>query len=668
MILLCECNLYEKEETKMRALLTSSKDVKITTTKNSVKALIIISLVVCPLAIGFLKIQTTQAWGLATHMWMVEYAIDGLPAGPWKDAFEFFEAQIKSGSITPDVAWQDWDNHLYYPHTGEHSAHIATERWYEYTVNNFSIGNWNDGMFAAGVMSHYFTDPNIPVHTDANWAGHSALETDINYHLSTFSPTINSSELVDDPRQYVVDLATISHEYYDDCRALYPTGTIPSPSPLDNNATFHEVIENQTSRAITGLRNLWYTAIQGLEAPTIPTGTALWTVLIDEGHNNAYTTDAEDQLSSFKSFLNQYSVNMIINEDAITPDDLQAVDLLVITAPFVSFTLAEIAAIADWIVNETDGHMLLTGYSDYYSSFQRQSVNWLLDNLTSHIQLNDDQVFASDSFDPSKPWYCDIDNVQPGSATHGITNGVNKIRMFSTSSLWYTDGLAVTNVTYGDPTFYQDYPGNPPPPIVIYDTTGDLTGGDIIPLMAVEEIGDSRIYISGTTFFSNFDYGATDMDNDVLVKNAIEWLLDTTLIEVDVYGPTISNVITFPTVPLGGQSLIITASVNDPAGIQNVTLYYKLNNEPEQTLTMTQIQSTDYQASISGIETASANNITYHIKAYDTLGNWRKSVPLTVSVGPASPVPAWVPIAIAVVIIILVIVIGVWVYRRRKTA
>lgn len=638
--------------------------------KQSVKAFMIITVLACSLVVGLPQLSTTQAWGLATHMWMVEYAIDAMPTGDWKDAFEFFEAQIKAGSITPDVVWQDWDNHLYYPHTEERSAHIAVDRWYGYLRQNLSVGAWDKGMFAAGVMSHYFTDPNIPVHTDDNWAGHAALETDINYHLATFSPTIGELALVGDPSQYLIDYATIAHDYYDECRALYPTGTIPSPSPLDNDPTFHSIIENQTSRAITGLRNLWYSAIQGLDPPNIPGGISTWTVLIDEGHDNAYTTAPEDQLSSFKSFLNQFSVNIIINDDTITPDDLQAVDLLIITAPFLAFTTAEINAIANWIVNQTDGHMLLTGYSDFYSSFRRQEMNWLLDNLTSHIQLNDDQVFASDSFDPGRPWYCDIDNVLPGTVTYGITTGVNKIRMFSTSSLWYTDPSAITNITFGDPTFYQDFPGNPPPPVVIYDTTADTTGGDSIPLMAVETIGDSRIYVSGTTFFSNFDYGATDMKNDLLVRQAIEWLLNTSLQAIDVYGPIISNVANNPPTPTGGQPFTITATVNDTAGVENVTVFYQLDNGPEQTLAMTQLLDADYQAIIPGTETALRTNITYYIKAYDTNNNWRKTVSTTLDVLPGfaiNPLLLYaIPIAAAIVIIVVVTVVGYWLYHKKS--
>lgn len=629
----------------------------------------IIAFLTGTLVVGLPQISPTQAWGLATHMWMVEYAIDAMPTDEWKDSFEFFEAQIKAGSITPDVVWQDWDNHLYYPHTGEHSAPAAVSRWFGYLRGNLSIGAWDEAMFAAGVMSHYFTDPNIPVHTDENWSGHGALEDDINYHLATFTPTIADLLIVDNASQYLIDLATISHDYYDECRALYPTGTIPSPSPLDDNPTFHNIIEDQLSRAITGLRNLWYTATQGLDPPTIPTGMESWTILIDEGHANAYTTEAEDQLSSFKNFLNQYSVNWIVNEDAITPDDLQAVDLLVITAPFTAFSVSEIATIASWIVSETEGHMLITGYSDFYVNFERKSVNWLLSNCTSHIVLNDDQVF--DSNNEPRPWYADIDDVIPGSLTLGITNGIARIRMFSTSTLWFTGSGTLTNITYGDPQFYQT-DNNPPPPPIIYDTTPDLVGGEIMPLMAVEQIGDSRIFVSGTTFFSDFDYGATDFSNAILIKNAIEWLLDTTLEAIDVYGPIISDVIINPLVPMGGQPLTISAKVNDSAGVENVTLCYQLDNGPEKELTMTALPNTEYQVTIPGAETALATNITYHIKAFDTNNNWRKTLTTSVEVIPGIPInpliPYAIPIAITIIIIAILIGTGYWWYQRKSSS
>ncbi|MFW9832352.1 MAG: zinc dependent phospholipase C family protein, partial [Candidatus Thorarchaeota archaeon] len=241
--------------------------------KHSVKVLVLIAFIGIGMFISAPAIPTTQAWGLATHMWISDFVIDNMPSGDWKDAFEFFASDVKSGAITPDVVWQDWPNHLYYPETGQYTAHIAVERWFGFIVNNFSIGAWKEGMFAAGVMLHYFADVNMPLHTDTTWPGHSACEGDINDHLDLFSsPVFGSYTIISDPRQLTIDAATLAHTYYGDCVALYPTGVIPSPSPLTTNTTYRNIIQGQLEQALTDIRSLWYTAIQGLNAPNIPSG------------------------------------------------------------------------------------------------------------------------------------------------------------------------------------------------------------------------------------------------------------------------------------------------------------------------------------------------------------------------------------------------------------
>ena len=118
----------------------------------------VVFLIIAFISIGLFvngpNLPSTQAWGLATHMWLTDHAIDELPSGEWKDAFEYFASDVKSGAITPDTVWQDWDNHLYYPRTGQYSAHNATERWFGFMVNNLSTGNWKDGMFFGQILKY----------------------------------------------------------------------------------------------------------------------------------------------------------------------------------------------------------------------------------------------------------------------------------------------------------------------------------------------------------------------------------------------------------------------------------------------------------------------------------------------------------------------------------
>jgi hypothetical protein len=611
-------------------------------------------------------------------MWLVDQGTANLPAGPWKTAFEFFASDVKSGSTTPDQAWQDWDNHLYYPATNTGSAPLAVERWYGFVRNNFSIGAWEEGMFAAGVLSHYYADINIPIHTGDNWPGHSVLEADINNHLAAFNLSIAAAQLVANPRQATIDAAVAAHSFYDDCYTLYPNEIQPVPNPLETNATFHDLIETQLEHAVLGLRNLWWTAIQGLEAPYIPGGAASWTILIDAGHNNVYTAP-QDQLTAFMAQLGKWYASVVINEDELTASDLVDVDLVVITPSTLNFTATEISILANWMVNGTKGHLLVAAYSEHYrdpayypnanEQFQRVNLEWLLGNCTSHIRLNDDSVYTTGTL---QPWYVDLSQPLPGSETFNITQGVSTIRNYSPCSLWFTDPTKVNVTVYGDPECYQSPDVVPPPAAVVWDDTNNGVGGDSIPLMVVEQIGDSRLFVSGTTFFSDFDYGATTFDNDVLVEHALEWLLNASLLELDVAGPAITGVVVQPATPVANHVISITATVSDPSGVTNVTLYYQVDAGTPQAVLATGQGGGVYRATIPAVAVTATSNITYHLKAFDTLDNWRKTMPNTMYVPEPTvptlpgPDPGLLMVLAGAAIAVVAVVVIVWWIRRER--
>ena len=58
-----------------------------------------------------------------------------------------------------------------------------SQEWYDHTVVELKSGNWPEAVYAAGVLSHYFTDPVMPFHTgqtEAENAIHRATEWSIN--------------------------------------------------------------------------------------------------------------------------------------------------------------------------------------------------------------------------------------------------------------------------------------------------------------------------------------------------------------------------------------------------------------------------------------------------------------------------------------------------------
>ena len=93
------------------------------------------------------------------------------------------EAYLK-GSKDPDNEFKDFQNHVL--HVGDAywgGAPEKTVAWYEHTVDAMRAGRWEDAVYAAGVTSHYFTDPIHPFHTAQSEAEnniHRAVEWSIN--------------------------------------------------------------------------------------------------------------------------------------------------------------------------------------------------------------------------------------------------------------------------------------------------------------------------------------------------------------------------------------------------------------------------------------------------------------------------------------------------------
>ena len=87
------------------------------------------------------------------------------------------------GSKAPDNTFKDFKNHVL--HVRENywgGAVAATQNWYDATVVALRARKWTDAVYAAGVLSHYYTDPIQPYHTgqcEAEGIVHRAAEWSI---------------------------------------------------------------------------------------------------------------------------------------------------------------------------------------------------------------------------------------------------------------------------------------------------------------------------------------------------------------------------------------------------------------------------------------------------------------------------------------------------------
>jgi len=527
---------------------------------------------------------------------------------------------VISGSTAPDTAWQDWDNHLYYPETGEYYAPIAAQRWYDFARANFTSENWEDGFFALGVASHYMVDPAICLHTDqagspeppTNYEGHSAYEGDINDNLGSLVLDTPGEFVITNVSQRVVDHAVYSHQFLDYILDAYVTS---EDVAIQTNATIKAFTEDCLSMALNSTLSLFYTATIGLDAPDV-TITYEYKAMVDYAHTNDYIDySGESKLISLNQTLGRAGYQMINQASEITTASLADIDLFIATCAYEAYTTDELAALSTW-ASSGNKSILLTGRGDFSEYVNLARPNQILNAIGAHIFVNHDNVYMNGTY---QPWYNDLTEIPVAGETAGLTEGVGTFTMYSPSSLYFTEDDPVLPVIWADVKAYQTDQRSPAP-TVIYDDTIDLEYGDQIPLAAVEEIGDLRLLVAGTTFFSDFDYGKTaTFDNVVFLENFLEWASNRSIgavTDVDEIGPRISDVQWTPNNPYNGDSVSFTLNASDPSGIENVTLQYEGDSGPV-LLTMT-YNGDGYNVTIPGL---SDQTILVKIVATDTEGN-----------------------------------------------
>lgn len=167
-------------------------------------------------------------------------ALDALEAMTRPDSADWTRLFLKhverylDGSKAPDITFKDFKNHVL--HVSENywgGAPEKTQEWYNRTVFELKAGNWPEAVYAAGVLSHYFTDPVMPFHTgqtEAENAIHRATEWSINRSYNTLRALGEKrfgrlSIAVPSGRKwlaaFVCDGAEFSHRYYEKLIAHY---------------------------------------------------------------------------------------------------------------------------------------------------------------------------------------------------------------------------------------------------------------------------------------------------------------------------------------------------------------------------------------------------------------------------------------------------------------
>jgi predicted flap endonuclease-1-like 5' DNA nuclease len=87
-------------------------------------------------------------------------------AESWRRMFLKHGETLLAGATAPDDRFKDFRNHVL--HVREKcwgGAVESVETWYRHTVEALQGKQWSKAAYAAGVLSHYYADPLMPLHT-----------------------------------------------------------------------------------------------------------------------------------------------------------------------------------------------------------------------------------------------------------------------------------------------------------------------------------------------------------------------------------------------------------------------------------------------------------------------------------------------------------------------
>ena len=152
----------------------------------------------------------------------------GVESERWSDLFLHHHRAFVAGSRAPDDQFQDYKNHVLHVAEGGWGGAIeASRRWYGRSVDALRRQQWSEAVHALGVLSHYFSDPFMPLNTAQSEEGmkvHRPLQWSISksygelQHILDFDlggyPKVEAPRRDDWLAHMIQQGATMAHEHY----------------------------------------------------------------------------------------------------------------------------------------------------------------------------------------------------------------------------------------------------------------------------------------------------------------------------------------------------------------------------------------------------------------------------------------------------------------------
>lgn len=178
-------------------------------------------------------------------------SVEGANAERWQNLFLKHAKTYLDGSKAPDNEFKDFKNHVLHVRDDYWGgAPEKAEEWYATVLSKLRASAWEEAAYAAGVLSHYFTDPFHPFHTgqtEAENAIHRACEWSINRSYDALAAlgrerfvgsAITATSGAQWLREFVCLGAETSNKQYERLIAHYDIhrGVADPPAGLDDTA------------------------------------------------------------------------------------------------------------------------------------------------------------------------------------------------------------------------------------------------------------------------------------------------------------------------------------------------------------------------------------------------------------------------------------------------
>ncbi len=195
--------------------------------------------------------------------------LDSPQAERWQNLFLKHAEVYLEGSKAPDKQFKDFKNHVLHVRDGYWGgAPEKAEAWYGRLLEALRGQAWSDAAYAAGVLSHYYTDPIQPFHTgqtEAENAIHRACEWSISRSYDELAKLgrekfAHIEVAVPDGASWLKEMvcrgAETSNRYYEKLIAHYDIhrGVVDPPAGLDDTARV--LIAELLIYASTGLAHI----------------------------------------------------------------------------------------------------------------------------------------------------------------------------------------------------------------------------------------------------------------------------------------------------------------------------------------------------------------------------------------------------------------------------